>query len=86
MIIEKKLIIRRVSNEFACMGCVQEVDDSRVPHLELGWVEATDWVTREHVRQAAPEQEIKNFCISKTNMYVLKNYPDYHLIQEETFL
>lgn len=86
MIIEKKLIIRRVSTEFACMGCVQEIDESQEPPLALGWVEATDWVTKHHVRQSAPEKEIKEFCMAKTNMYVLQNFPEYHTIEEEFFL
>ena len=84
MAIEKKLKIRRIGNTFSYQGLVREVPDSG--NQPAGqWKEATDWIDRDMVRQAAPEEEVKNYCKTLTNLYILRN-PQYTIEEtEETF-
>ena len=73
MHIEKKLVMRRSGNVFACMGQVRVLSDDYpvIPHG--AWEEATGWITKESIRFAAPEQEVKEHCISLTNKYIIDN-------------
>ena len=72
MNIDKKIVTRKVGDICAYKGYVREVP------LEVGlpvgeWQEATVWITKDDVREAAPAEEVKDFCKKRTSMYAIEN-------------
>ena len=78
--IEKKMVIRRVGSVYSYQGFVREAPED--PTKDVAWDEATEVITEGDVRRAAPESEVREYCMKQTDLYLLrtKNFP---VIEEE---
>ena len=73
--IEKKMVIRRVGTVYSYQGFVREGVEEL--EKENSWTEATEVITEGTVRRAAPEREVREYCMKQTDLYLLrtKNFP-----------